>query len=471
MRDGGIPHRDLRTRARSAMRNEPWFVSAGVMGRVRIKSRSTQHGHREVRQARARFLEKSRVRFLAAAALRTSRRHLAAWLQLLTGTGASPTIGPASVIPPFATSDAERPSVNQIAAANGAAITWVVAYQSYNNAISGDDWDVLVHQVNAGGSVLGTWTPTGSAGGPTSHRLGPQIAGLNGRYGVAFSRSTIVDVPFKTTVINGHAFDFERFDWQDGAPVISITRHPPVEHFPYANDRRWETGACAYDHDSRSHWAYTNRSNANFGGSGISYIARTGYTGARLETATIFPTSTSDQALQGGIAFDDDADLMFVAYGDQPLAGQTSATNQQVFLASFTYPTPPAAVTVAGSSCSRATISWTGTGAAAQQIGSQFWGPQVTNASASSAHLIVLSLSTANMPISGAGIGTGCRLLASLGSGYVGILPLQGGASVSVPLPLPEFLGATTLYFQDFHTNATGSVFLSTQRLEVPLTK
>ncbi|MCB9877324.1 MAG: hypothetical protein H6835_06950 [Planctomycetes bacterium] len=38
-------------------------------------------------------------------------------------------------------------------------------------------------------------------------------------------------------------------------------------------------------------------------------------------------------------------------------------------------------------------------------------------------------------------------------------------------IPLPEHLPDGTLYFQDFHTDATFTQLLSTQRLEVPIVK
>ena len=149
-------------------------------------------------------------------------------------TGAIPTtVGTSFVIPVSATSDAERPSVNQIATGSGTSTTWIVAYQRYDNNIIDDDWDINAKQVDASGNVsTATWFPTDGGAAPTSHRLGPQIAGRGGRYGVAFSRSTRADVNFKTALINGHAFDFERFDWPIGGSIdrVSGRRTLAVHH-------------------------------------------------------------------------------------------------------------------------------------------------------------------------------------------------------------------------------------------------
>ena len=163
---------------------------------------------------------------------------------------------------------------------------------------------------------------------------------------------------------------------------------------------------------------------------------------------TTFSPTATDQALQGGITYDDDADDMVVTFGDQVLNGQVSATTQVMSLARFDYPAPVGPVAVTGVSCSAATISWSGFGGAAQQIGSEFSGPRVSGAPAGSAHLIVVSLNRTNVAIVGSGVGFGCRLLASLNAGYLGLLPLQVGANITVPLPIPESIGPLTLIFQ-----------------------
>ena len=51
------------------------------------------------------------------------------------------------------------------------------------------------------------------------------------------------------------------------------------------------------------------------------------------------------------------------------------------------------------------------------------------------------------------------------------VLGMRIGASVSWNVPLPEVFTPGTLYFQDFHTDATFTHLLSTARLEVPVVK
>ena len=61
----------------------------------------------------------------------------------------------------------------------------------------------------------------------------------------------------------------------------------------------------------------------------------------------------------------------------------------------------------------------------------------------------------------------------SVGPDYVAMLPMgpYGFFLRSARIPLPEFLSNTTLYFQDFHIDATMTQFVSTQRLEVQVVK
>ncbi len=99
---------------------------------------------------------------------------------------------------------------------------------------------------------------------------------------------------------------------------------------------------------------------------------------------------------------------------------------------------------------------------------------QVQNAPPFSIHLMVLATApvTALLPAVPPFV-PGCWLLVpTVGSDFLGVLPVGYGALPSWILPLPEFLDSGTLYFQDFHTDTSGSFQLvSTQRLAVPILK
>ncbi len=379
--------------------------------------------------------------------------------RVLDVSGAFLTVGPAFTIAAGANFDCERPSVNQFARGNGLDTTWVAAYQCYNNSIPGDDWDVNARQVNGRGQVSSaTWFPTNSNGATPSHRLAPKIAGRNGRYGVVFTRSTLGGTNFKTQRNNGHTIEFERLTWATGSS--SFTRFPCRSHTPYLNTPLWRLGHLGFDRDSRSHWVYSSLALSSQNGSGSAYFVRAGYQGIAMRSVRV--QAILGDCIAGGVTYENDPDTMVVSYG--------LARSNTAYIARLSYPAPSDRVATTVRTCGAASIDWTGTGNARQQIGSEFWGVQVTGAPTSAVHLMLLSLEADNQLL-GPGVEPGCRLLVSLGSGYIGILPLQVGSNVIFPFPLPEALDPVTLLFQDFHTNPAGDLFQNTARMHVPLAK
>ena len=141
------------------------------------------------------------------------------------------------------------------------------------------------------------------------------------------------------------------------------------------------------------------------------------------------------------------------------------ASKMQTWRYSYPTVTPP---TTAGTSCSAASIAWSGS----QLIGSEFGSVNVTGAAIDSIHLMALSLAPATLPLTGIPpFANGCWLnISSVSPDFLGLFPVEIGAAPSFALPLPEFLPPSVLHFQDLHTVGNGNLqFVTTERLEVPI--
>jgi hypothetical protein len=170
----------------------------------------------------------------------------------------------------------------------------------------------------------------------------------------------------------------------------------------------------------------------------------------------------------GGACYDQLGQQFILAYG---LNNGSGAFSGSVTFDRYLLPSATPWST-SGLGCSSATISWAGS----QLIGSNNSRVRVNGASANAIHLLVLATAPPPAPYVFFGLPpfvNGCWLLVpSIGPDYLGIIDVQVGSSLTTILPLPEQLNNMTLYFQDFHTDASGNFsLLSTKRLDVPLVK
>jgi len=384
------------------------------------------------------------------------------FVDLGPGTPSDGVVGTPFPIFDTTNGDAERPSVNPVAA-GGTSFSWACAMQIYDHSLATDDWDVHVRRITHTGLVtLAMWQ---SQLGPqnTLHQLAPVIAGSSGRYAVAFATTDVASSPGPTGLSRGKAIQVERIDWDDG------TSAPTPSHAPatLASDATTilEATGLAYDRGSQSHWAIGYR--RHLASAPAVFAARVGYRGIATEgplqltgaadTATSPVRCTVDMQF-GGFQF---------AYGVQTGAAFLALDRDLQYVT-------PAGVTLTGSSCSNATIAWVGSGIASlqrQQIGSQF--TEVTSAGLSpqTAHVMGLSLATADLAMDVPGLtASGCRLLIdAFGPDFLGVFPAATGLQVSWSLPLPEFVSPTTLHFQAWMLD--GTVLTSGRRLSVPIVR
>lgn len=398
------------------------------------------------------------------------------WARTLDITAAAPVEGTPFLINAGTTqanADDERPAVNKQAAPSSATnTTWVVVFQEYNNSLTGDDWDAVGRQVNSLGAQTSTiWFPAAATDlTRPRHQLGPVVAGASGRYLCAFAGGSLSLINFKTGLINGDSTEVERFNWPNGG---AIQHFEPTTLWGVHTDRRWRVGDVAYDSNTDSHWAVNSLSDRAFvtAATGSVYIDRLGYTGGRLEGATLYSPAAGFSGDLGGMVFDDDHDEMATVWAQNDLAAAstTAGAAHEVYANNFSYPVATA-TSVAGIGCSTATPSWGVYNS--QQIGHEFGGVSVTGAPANALHFLLLSYGTQNVPVVNAAVWPGCRLLVqNAGPSFLGVMPLAIGSSIFVPLPLPEFLGSDTLYFQDWILDPANNFLFSTQRLNVPIIK
>lgn len=369
------------------------------------------------------------------------------------------TFGVPFAIKPSASYDSERPSVNQVAN-GGPNYTWVCVFQRILEGVPGDDWDLLGVRIAENGTVSsGGWSSDLASMLQSRHQLGPVVEGIGDRYAVVFTSVDVASVNFKTSLITGKQVHVERFDWIEGDPSPSGNQGNVI--LRSNTDRIWEASGIGHDKNDYSHWACSFRSVAP--GTGSLYYARVGFNGEPTEgpLGTVLYSGIGAKASGGACVFDDDHNTFLFAYAVEDGVGDNNVYGQIL-----TYETPVAWST-SGISCSGAALEWIGS----QQIGAEFGRVRVTGAPQAALHIMLAATVTTNVPVIHPIVFPGCRLFVmAAGPGYLGAFPTGVGGTASWQLPLPEFLGAQTLHFQNWYLDPNGQLY-STERLTVPIIK
>ncbi len=361
--------------------------------------------------------------------------------------------------------DTERPSINQVASViNPNRISWVVAFQQWNSG-GPRSWSLVARQISNDGTQTSTfWTPQNQSGAGL-HRFGAQVAGSFGKYGIAYTQDAVDPTNSHPDGIGGRVVAFERFDWPDGSVGNTIVRYAQVNH--RNSTRRWQVGGCSFDYPSQSIWAFTLDNLES-----IVQIVKVGSNGQRLEEHALL-AGLGVAGLAGGVDFAP-ATQRFTPVWEERVFPSGPVSLHAAHLI-YNTPTP---WSVAGASCSPATIEWTSSiGSMAsrntQQIGHGYTQVRVTGAPTSAVHVLLLATGTTNMSLNGiAPFEVGCRLLVpASGPQFLGSLLVVGGSDARWNIPLPEFLSPQTLYFQDVHLTTGGATLQTTGRLVVDIIK
>jgi hypothetical protein len=357
-----------------------------------------------------------------------------------------------------ASEDAERPSVNRFAE-GGSAFSWFVVCQTYNNTISGDDWDLSGRLVDNTGAVGGSWIS--SLG--TIHKLGPIVDGRDGRFCVTYSTAnTSIG---KNQDVLGTSICDERIDIAHGAAGQSPSGDWPVRTLVTSQFRLLSPTSIAYNGSTRSHWQIGWRSNTT---APACYAALVGYHGAPLYAPDLVASTGSSVPGGAVVSYHDGYGTEAVIYMDRDSAGAC-----QLLTRLWTKGQPASIPSTYG--CGSGTMVWFGPGtrvADNQRIGSELTGVRTYGAPSGTLHMMVLGMASMSQPIVDPAVGVGCLLQVPVsGAGSLGILPIGIGADVSWNMPLPEFLPAMTLYFQDWMLTPSSSVFTNAGMLPVEITK
>lgn len=355
--------------------------------------------------------------------------------------------------------DSERPSVNQ-QAEGGPAGVWMAVAQVYNNAISGDDWDLIGYKVGATGTVLaGNWYSDLAAASPARHQLAPIVEGHGGRYAVVFS--TVETAVGKTTIALGRDLWIECFDWAAAASSPSAAGNfAPVNLLSNSSRVVFATG-LAFDAHTRSHWAPVCRTVAPF--AEAVWVGRCVHDGTKVEgMVSAFGAAAGAVVSDIGAAFDR-ADGRFRLHYVTSDAVNTKVWGQ--FLAH-----PATAASNAGTGCSAATINLSGPAAAPFEhknalIGTRGAVVEVASTHANDLHFLIAGFAMTSQVIVHPLVAPGCTQLVS--TSEIGVLPLQIGAQPTWPLNLPLSMTGITLMFQDWIYDPAGNQLTATDRLMV----
>lgn len=354
--------------------------------------------------------------------------------------------------------DFERPSLNR-AAEGGAAFSWMVVFQGLLPSGT-TQWDYRGKLVSNAGIVAAGNVNSASL---DEHEVGPLVDGRDGRYLVTYA--SVPSSVVAPTDVRGVAIHAQRFYWPHGSSSqVGLSIQPQtLQQNPL---RILETGGIAYHGSTKSHWTLAWRSSST---SPALYAVRVGYSGSPLQAPELVATTTATTPGWPTVANDDDDDVTTIAFQrHQGTTGEVSAR---------TWINPPVSgPTLSPGNCSTAFLQWlTPAGQSifpAQWIGSELSQLRVTSAPANALHVMLVGTGTTNQPIVNPNLIANCSLLVPLsGADHLGFLPIAVGSSAAWTIPLPEWLPAMTLHFQDWILDPADGLFRVSRRLSVPLAK
>ncbi|MCC6673149.1 MAG: hypothetical protein IT458_18935 [Planctomycetes bacterium] len=350
-------------------------------------------------------------------------------------TGMSPTFGTPFYLAGFASGtgkDRDYPSVSQVS--SGGTDWWGVAWQEYNNPISGDDWDIAVNLVSSTGTVK---TPIylANQGSTADHAITPRVEGQIGRFMITYT--VLANTGTKSSAISGTAIEGQRFDWSSGATAPSITTirtvAPPVSGTFY-----W-TGNIAYDTDTDSHWAITYQQLVASVARSSVYVERVGYRGLTTEAQTLY-SSASASGFGPSVCYDSDLDEFKCVFA-------TNDANQTLYARSLTYDSTAINVSY-GTVCSAATLS----SSSRPVRGHEFYRLVVTGMPASAPLALMLGSNPASLSLNSIGM-NGCTLNTAPVLVTINATASAGG-NFTPAFAIPETIATGTVYWQVAHLDA-----------------
>ena len=343
--------------------------------------------------------------------------------------------------------DEEQPSIN-LEAQDGAAPRWLVAWDRRSGPA--DDQDVVVAAVDGDGSISSSVVTTADAEDATTDKHEAVISGSDGRYLLGY----------RQTDRNGSRdrLRVQRIDWEDGASIGQRV-HTAVT-LDTALDATFQIGGCAFDTNSRSHWAITYTRRAASGNDVLLGLDHLGFRGRRLDSFGVYRTNaTATFRARGNVVFDDDRDRYPLVFATRE-AGVESIRVQRLDTPSVAQPQRY------GSSCSTVSVDWLGS----QRIGSDLGSLRIRGGSIPDAAVFLLGTQPTDQSLAAFGM-PGCRLLVDLAPGHLigGFAATGSGGVVLLPIPLNEDCPGLSLQVQAFYLD--GGRMLSTRGTAIDLVR
>jgi hypothetical protein len=336
---------------------------------------------------------------------------------------------------------------------------WLVAFQEHDGSAVNDDWDIPIYRI--GGSSSGaSATLTADAADVSQHKIGPQLAGGDGRFLLTYATQPFDQLNPKPTGVAGQVVRAQRIDCDFSSGTFTLP-HAPVDLLTIGVNGLRNEG-LAFDSISGDHWCAGLRRPSN----GSYQVFKLGHTGNVVESSTINLVASATASAMA-ISFHVDQREFPLVFAEN----DGTTTGNPVYGTAMVYDpvTPPTPV---GFACGSG--AWANTAAIAdkQQIGAEGMPLQLAGAPLDTAALLFLSLGS--LPIETTVLGApGCWLYPDLNApNYLGAVtsPIVAGAASTV-LDLPESLAPVTLTMQWIYLvpNANPLWLLSSQGLNVQL--
>ncbi|MDA7494686.1 hypothetical protein N8467_01310, partial [bacterium] len=321
------------------------------------------------------------------------------------------TFGVESMVHPLAAvmvnGDRERPTVTKRSAGNGG--SWIVAWQGYANNIQGDDWDIILAQVDDAGNTVGIEV-AGDESSNNYHSITPKVAGRDGRYTLTYGHQWNNGIKFGDAA--AEEIEAQRFNWSDGAPTATLGPRNSIRGptFP-----RILNSGLAYDDTTRSHWCCVTSSDGNV------YADRLGFRSGVAESVNVY--AGPDYGDFPAVTFDNDAQEFAVVY-------IVDLINDPVFGVRFTY--EAAATSAYGVGCGGTITADNGP----PHAGHQFFSVKLSGAPAGAPAMLMIGTTSQAAPLGGFGM-PGCELNTNIIWTFPAVADLAGEASITIPLPAP----------------------------------
>ena len=310
---------------------------------------------------------------------------------------------------------------------------WVVVWQEYNFANSGDDWDVIAQRVQANGTRVG-WTALGFDGVSQTHRMRPKVAGTGADFCVAFTAAP--NFGTKPSGGDGSAIYAQTFAWPAylGLPTETGSSRGVATAPGLLLALGDGTDNLAFDRDGNSHWSLI------WNELGVAQrIARLGYEAGVAEAAVLQVEDGTLHTFTGAAFYEESGNHFAVVTSAQggiaPVHGRDfefGASGASAF----------------GVSCAGTLQFRRSSGPWLPHAGSGNAILHLDNARPFSATWLFLSLGPADLPLPQAG--AGCRLLLDPNVLFAEIAldltDAQGDHDFSIALP--SFLYPANLYWQ-----------------------